>query len=216
MSLRVRKIRKKVIKKVLKEDLEKYRCMALELGATDAKIIKADQVILDERVQMKCTYPKCDFYGTNAQCPPYTGDIEQTRRVLKAYQYAIMFMLKVPSKNVAGPNVTKRRLAVPVQRKIAEIVLKIEGTAFYDGYYFALGFASGPCKIIWCPNVNCAALNPGSACRFPLKARSSMEGVGMDVYAMATRAGWDIYPCGKSTSPKDIPHGTELGLILIF
>ena len=52
----------------LQEDLEKYRLRAIELGATDAKVINMDAVFIDERVVAKCTYPKCDGYGTNANC----------------------------------------------------------------------------------------------------------------------------------------------------
>ena len=55
----------------LQKDLEKYRLRAIELGATDAKVINADRVIIDERVLAKCVYPKCREYGTNLNCPPY-------------------------------------------------------------------------------------------------------------------------------------------------
>jgi hypothetical protein len=42
-----------------------------------------------------------------------------------------------------------------------------------------------------------------------------MHGVGMDVFTMAARAGWSIYPIGKSTDPEQIPFGLEMGLVLI-
>ncbi|MFC1913141.1 DUF2284 domain-containing protein, partial [Chloroflexota bacterium] len=64
----------KVIEQVpedrLQEDLEKYRRRAIELGATDTRIIPADSLIIDERVRAKCEYPKCKRYGMNANCPP--------------------------------------------------------------------------------------------------------------------------------------------------
>ncbi len=64
-----RKIMEKIPEGQLQNDLEKYRERALELGATDAKVIPTDAVVIDERVLAKCTYPKCPGYGTNANCP---------------------------------------------------------------------------------------------------------------------------------------------------
>jgi hypothetical protein len=43
-----------------------------------------------------------------------------------------------------------------------------------------------------------------------------MEGVGMDVYTMATKIGWDIYPIGDATLPSEVPHGLRLGLVFIY
>ncbi len=43
-----------------------------------------------------------------------------------------------------------------------------------------------------------------------------MEAVGMDAFMMATKVGWDVYPIGVSISPTEIPHGTMLGLVLIY
>jgi hypothetical protein len=37
----------------------------------------------------------------------------------------------------------------------------------------------------------------------------------MDVYTMASKAGWDIYPIGEGAKTEDVPHGTRLGLVLI-
>ncbi len=38
----------------------------------------------------------------------------------------------------------------------------------------------------------------------------------MDVFGMAIRMGWDIYPCGASLSPKDVPFGRRLGIVFIY
>jgi hypothetical protein len=43
-----------------------------------------------------------------------------------------------------------------------------------------------------------------------------MEGVGMNSFKMAAIAGWDIYPISASISPLAVPHGTKLGLVLIY
>jgi len=197
----------------LKKDLEKYRLYAIELGATDTKVVTTDMVLIDERVVAKCTYPKCPGYGTNANCPPYAMEPDRVRKVVNNFKYGIFIKLEVPSRETAGTEAKK--LAGSSFRKLAEIVAKIEAQAFYDGYYLAVGFGGGSCKSIFCPDEDCQALAPGQSCRHSLKARSSMEAVGMDCFSMAANVGWGFCPIGRETSPEEVPYGLRLGLVLI-
>ena len=210
----VRKVLERVPYEVLQKDLEKYRQKAIELGATDAKVIPADMVIVDERVRAKCMVPICDSYGICGSCPPHAMDIDTTRKLVNSFQYAIFMKLEVPSEQVAGPEAETKKLTAPSRRKMNELVAKIEWEAFCDGYYLAVGFTVGACKNAYCPGIECSALVPGQGCRHPLKARSSMEAVGMDAFRMAAKVGWDVYPIGRSTSPSDVPIGLRLGLVL--
>jgi len=212
----VRKISVSIPDEVLQKDLERYRGWAIAVGATDAKIITTDMVLIDERVRAKCIYPKCHSYGTNINCPPYAMDLDMVRKVVNKFRYAIFFMLKVPSEMIAGPEVRPKRLGRPTERKIYDIASEVETEAFYDGYHLALGFAGGPCKSAFCPDTDCSALVPGQSCRHALRARSAMEGVGMNAFTMAAMVGWDIYPIGESISPSEVPHGARLGLVLIY
>jgi predicted metal-binding protein len=212
----VRKIVEKIPDKQLHQDLEKFRARAIELGATDARIITTDMVLIDERVRAKCLYPKCSFYGTNANCPPRSLDLDMTRKIVNNYQYAIFTRWVVPSEEVAGTEARDERLSIPSRRKNHEMISRVESEAFFSGYHLALGFADGPCKSIFCPDIECSAVVPGQACRHSLRARSAMEAVGMNAFTMAARAGWDIYPIGASISPSDVPHGNMLGLVLIY
>ena len=210
-----RKIMAEIPDAVLKEDLERFRQRAIELGATDARIIPADTILIDERVRAKCIYPKCSSYGTNANCPPYAMDLDMTRKVVSRYKYAIFLMLKVPAAEVAGSDAREKWLSRPSQIKNQEIVSKLEAEAFHNGYHLALGFSVGSCKTAFCPEQECSALK-GERCRNALRARSAMEAVGMDAYVMAANVGWDIYPIGRSTPAVDVPHGLRLGLVLIY
>ena len=54
----------------LPQDLERYRRMALDLGADRAAIVKAEDIPVDERVVLKCRIPRCFGYGAGAHCPP--------------------------------------------------------------------------------------------------------------------------------------------------
>ena len=199
----------------LQKDLDKYRLHAIELGATDARVITADTVVIDERVVAKCTYPKCSSYGTNANCPPYAMTPDQVRKVVNNFRYGILIKLEVPSADSAGPVAREKNLTQPYRRKFAEIIAKIEAQAFYDGYYLAVGFGGGTCKTIFCPDIDCQALVTGQSCPHRLKARSSMEAVGIDCFSTATKVGWEVYPIGQETAPEEVPYGLRLGLVLI-
>ena len=211
----VRKFLEKVPEKLSRSDLKSYRQMAVELGATDAKIITSDIIVIDERVRAKCMYPKCPFYGTNANCPPHGMDLDLARKVAERFKYGVFIRLEVPSEDIAGKEARKKRLFRRSMLKIREIVSKIESQAFLDGYHLALGLGEGPCKAAFCAEKECQALTPGQGCRHPLKASASMEGIGMDVFTMATRVGWEIYPISSSIKPPQVPFGNKLGLILI-
>ena len=211
----VRKIVENVSYELLQQDLEKYRQRAIKLGATDAKIITTDVVVIDDRVRAKCIYPKCEYYGTNAHCPPHAMDLEQTRKLVNNFKHAIFFKIKVPTELIAGKRTLEQiKENRHISRKRFEIVARIESEAFYDGYYLAVGFGGGTCKAIFCPDQDCRVLKPGQGCNLPYRARSSMEAVGMDVYLMATKVGWDIYPIGME--PSDAPYGTLAGIIFIY
>lgn len=201
--------------KQLQKDLRRYKQSAIEMGATDARVITADAVVIDERVVAKCAYPRCSGYGTNANCPPYAMSPDQLRRVIKNYRYGILAKMEVPPHEIAGAEAIEKNLLAPYIRTINEIIAKIEARAFYDGHYLALGFGSGTCKSLFCPDTECRALVTGQSCPHRLKARSSMEAVGIDCFSTATRVGWNIFAIGQETSPEDIPYGLRLGLVLI-
>lgn len=196
-------------------DLERYCLRAVELGAADAKMITRDEVIVEDRVPLKCRIPRCPHYGESPNCPPYTPSAEEMRRIVQEYHHGIFIRLLIPSDQIAGKEAVEENRLHPFRKKIQEIVSKLESEAFYDGYPLAMGFSAGSCKRTFCPDVECAAMTPGKGCRFPLWSRPSMESVGMNVYAMAAKAGWEIYPIGKTVCLDRLPHGNYFGLILI-
>ncbi len=215
MVRKVKKIEGTVSAEKVKSNLDKYQKLALELGAAEAKIIDAGIIPVDERVYIKCLYPRCLFYGTNANCPPHSLSItpDFTRSIIAKYKHAVIFRVKVPTEVMVNPDLVNDRRAA--QLKIFEIVSKVEGDAFRDGHYFALGFAGGPCKRLFCEDQECSALVPGQSCRAFYKARTPMEGAGIDVYGLVTKIGWDLYPVGFTTQSEDAPFGQWVGLVLI-
>jgi predicted metal-binding protein len=213
MRRTIRKIESEIHQEKLNEDLEKYRREAISLGATDSKIIKVEMIPIDDRVTLKCKVPQCFGYGTSANCPPHAIKPSELRELVKGYKYAILFKLDVrPEVIVRNRETILER--VEAYKRIFEIASAIESMAFYDGYYLAAGFAAGSCKSTYCYKVECSALK-GERCRNELKVRPSMEGVGIDVYKLATEVGWDIYPIGSGCDSKDIPRGSLMGLVLV-
>jgi predicted metal-binding protein len=142
-------------------------------------------------------------------------ELDLTRKIVKNFRYAIFFMLRVPSQELTNPDFKQKKAGAISSIKQSQIIAKLESEAFYDGYHLAMAFGGGPCQPYLCADQECAALVPGQRCRHPLKARPSMEAVGMDAYLMATKVGWEIYPIGGSVSSSEIPSGNRLGLVLI-
>lgn len=95
---------------------------ALELGAKKAKFIDTQTVIVEEWVRWKCLYG-CPMYAKDAFHPPLAPDAESTRKVMREYSKALL---------ISGPN----------GNQLSEIALKLEGEAYFMGYYKAFSFAA--------------------------------------------------------------------------
>jgi predicted metal-binding protein len=214
MGRNVRKIAVDMYENKLAQDLERYRQQALELGASQAKILKAEEIPVDERVTLKCQIPRCFGYGVSAHCPPNTMKAAELQSLIQKYHWAVFFIKEVPPEAIVRDKATiKERVAA--YQQVYKIVNEVESMAFYDGHYLAFGFAAGSCRHTFCgPQEGCQALD-GKRCRFSLRSRPSMEAVGIDVYRMVAQAGWDIYPIGSDAKPGDMPKGTLAGLVIV-
>ncbi len=197
----------------LPQDLEKYRRLALELGADDARVVAVSAIPVEDAIVFKCRIPRCFGYGNCAQCPPHAPKPAEIRQLLKGYGHALLFRRRVDSELLKRVREDKERKAA--FKSILDIVGKLESAAFYDGHYLAVGFSAGSCFSSICdPKLGCSVLK-GDNCRFPLKARPSMEAVGIDVYRLIAESGWEIYPYGSNADPGDIPVSNLVGLVLI-
>jgi len=199
----------------LKKDLETFRQKALDLGAALAEIIPAQLVEIDERVRLKCFIPLCPFYDKNPYCPPRAPEPEFMRAALSRYSWAILFALDVvPAEQFADRSVLQKE-GIHWTRKSMEIAGKVETLAFANGYYLALGLCQFNCLKALCNQENCRVLE-GDKCSFPLVARPSIEGLGIDVFRLVTKVGWDIYPIYSSVDPKMVPRALAVGIVFIY
>lgn len=208
-----RAISTQVVEETLRADLENYRQMALQLGASEVEITPAQWVQVDERVRLKCAIPPCPNYGRCNYCPPYTPEPEFMRKALGRFNWAILFKTDVPPEDFADisryyPHGQKH------QRKTGEIAAKIELQAFADGYRFAVGFGAGGCRDTLCNGGLCQMLDSGR-CPHILRARPSMEAVGIDACDLINKVGWEIYPIYRTVEPGSVPCAISVGIVFI-
>ena len=200
----------------VRADLERYRVLALEAGASAAAIIPASHVSVDERVRLKCVIPRCLRAGETPNCPPYAPDLDLVRRAFSRFSWAVLFKCDVePLEEYIprrGATRAEQRRTLSFHRKSADVLHEVERQAYKDGYHLAMGFGGGSCKDYLCQGVICQFLDSGR-CRFPHRARPAMEAVGIDVVALIDRVGWEAYPLLDDLSA--VPCGVTVGIVFI-
>ena len=198
----------------LRKDLENFRQKALDLGASMSEIIPAGWVEIDERVRLKCSIPLCPYYDKCLFCPPHAPSPETMRKALSRYDHAILSALDVIPVEDFAERSKERGGAAGWAGKSSEITGMIETLAFGNGYHLAMGFAQASCVKVLCGQERCLVLE-GKKCPYPLKSRPSMEAVGIDVYRLVTRVGWDIYPIYRSVNCEEVSRALSVSIVFI-
>jgi predicted metal-binding protein len=194
------------------------RQKALDLGALDAKVIPTTDVIVENRVPLKCR-AGCIGYGKKLTCPPYVPTPDEFRKILAEYRFALL--VKFPSPAIADPEVICSIYRywldpdAPADRKekatqfwqdyfvgsrdCAPIMLELEKTAFNAGYTLALAFVNGSCRLCETCNVR------GGICLHPTQARIPEHAVGINMKKTAEKAGMPIrFPVAGHPEPMAI------------
>ncbi|NPE29003.1 DUF2284 domain-containing protein [Methanococcoides sp. SA1] len=167
------------------QKLEELISLALENGATRASLMQATDIVVDERVRLKCMVPRCNHYG-DLVCPPNLPPVDEVRKIVSRYKFAMV--LAVEHKNPPKPQTIQDSASVEHElnekaRQLSEILLILEGESLKKGYRFAIGFSGGDCT--YCDT----CVKSGEECRHPFSARPSMEGMGIDVVGTLENAG---------------------------
>lgn len=150
--------------------VQTYCQKALKMELDGAKVIDPRTVVTAEWVRMKCQFG-CPGFGLRLCCPPHTPTPDQTRKVLDAYQKAIL---------------VHRRIKKGDQAKgFSQTIVKLEIEIFLDGYYKAWSMGSGPCRL-------CKECDTTGSCKHGLEARPAMEACGIDVYKTVRDNGFPI------------------------
>ena len=200
-----------------KSKLDFLKDLALELGAAEAKIIPADEIVVENRVVLKCRVG-CKEFGKTLMCPPYAPSVDEFRKSLSEYSYALVFKLKsqaevakLLSKNENDPSLTEE-MKEKIQdfwaswkaekKELVKKICALEKAAMNRGYTLALGFTTGSCMI--CDECNLEE----KICTHPTEARYSAQAVGINVLQTLENAGMPI-PVPFNKTPE------SFGLVLI-
>ncbi|MGO9388069.1 MAG: DUF2284 domain-containing protein [Methanobacterium sp.] len=186
------------------DDFKSLEKVALDLGVADAKVIPADHVVVENRVRLKCMVG-CPIYGKNLKCPPYTPSVEEFRRILSDYSFAMVIKLNT-SKSVNelheeyNINSKETRISDLDQSNITSfstdiiddyktrlmVLLELERMAFKSGYTFATVFFGGCCRLCEKCNVN------NGECQYPMTSRFASEAMGINLSKTAENAGMEL------------------------
>jgi predicted metal-binding protein len=186
------------MKKVLPKRFSEFIEVALRAGATAARIIPSNWVVIDERVRFKCEVPRCAGYGQYLMCPPYVMPVEAFSRILSGYKWGLLVQVEAKSidsgdkgKGKINQTILKeyKELHRSFKLKLLEIVEAVESAAFKKGMRFATGLVGGSCVLC----EQCVDDKSSKACRHPFRARPPMEAVGIDVFKTAQNAGLPIH-----------------------
>ncbi len=208
------------------EDYKFLEKLTLEMGHRGAKIIPAGEVVLEDRVRLKCM-TGCPHYGQCLRCPPYAPSVDEFRKMLNDYKFAMIIKvkpldmseelkLKYKMENKGKKSVRLWNNYQDVD-KISSMVfqdfsdhyknslmdlLELERAAFNRGYALATAFFGGKCML--CEECDVKT----GICRNPMIARFAAEAVGINLIKTAENAGMEL----KFNSESD---PTPMAILLI-
>ncbi|MHB1125742.1 MAG: DUF2284 domain-containing protein [Bacillota bacterium] len=168
--------------------LEQAENIAMAEGVSAARLIVTGEIIVDERVRLKCLVPRCPEYDRNLMCPPALPAVEEFRRILQLYQWALLLQVKGPTAAEGfGPS---KDAAYNYAGHLHHLVNILERKFMGMDFPLAAGLIGGACRLC----EECVGHMSGKPCRHPLQARPSMEAMGINVVATAEKAGLKIAP----------------------
>ncbi|MDV0444635.1 hypothetical protein MmiAt1_01670 [Methanimicrococcus sp. At1] len=171
-----------------KENVTVLLQAALDAGAVEALFIDANDIIVDDRVRLKCFVPLCRHYG-DLVCPPNVPTPDEFRKYLSLYRFAILLSTQYTNPPKPASLIDSEEVSNEIRKKsvdLSEILLKLEAVSLQKGYRFAAGFTGGSCH--YCD----ACVKTGGECKTPYKARPSMEAVGVDVVGTLKNVDMDL------------------------
>lgn len=200
-----------------RDQFEFLKTLALETGAIDAKIISTGQVFVENRVTLKCR--GCVGFGKKLTCPPHVPPVDEFRKILKEYNYALLVKFKSPAEtddevirsiyrfwlDPAAPKDKKEKASkfwddyFGYSKTIHMAMLDLEKAAFNNGYTFAVAFVNGSCRL--CEKCNVEK----GICIHPNIARIPEHAVGINMKKTAMEAGMPIiFPVRGKPTPMAI------------
>ncbi len=167
----------------------------LERIHDDFKLIPVKDIQVAEWVRWKCEYG-CKAFGKHLTCPPYTPGPEETRKLLKCYEQALITRFNNVGPNLKVPPAHLHHYLWDAILTMHNTMFELERHAFLAGYYKAFAMAALPCSFCrdCLPEKEDFALDHAAKrfCKHQDKARPSMEACGIDVFKTMRAAGYDL------------------------
>lgn len=183
---------------------------AAELGVSDARLIDAARIRVEDGLAKICKDPGCPGYGQGANCPPHVMKPDAFRQLLRNFPRALVFKFDVPTEVLLGDG------RFEVSRIVHETAANLERQALACGYAATRGLAAGSCKRIFCAEeTNCRVLEGDGDCRYPDAARPSISGLGVNFFELSRTVGWPIHKITRDSNPDDVPMGLMAGIVLL-
>jgi len=201
-----------------KTDLSRFAFLektALGLGAIEARVIPASDVIVENRVPLKCR-TGCVGYGKKLTCPPHVPSVDEFRKILSEYSYVMLVKFSSPARaendvicsiyrywlDPDAPQDKKEQADAfwkdyfGESKRILLAMLELEKTAFNAGYTLALALVNGSCRLCESCNVK------NGICAHPSMARIPEHALGVNMKKTAEKAGMAIqFPVSGNPTP---------------
>ena len=159
------------------ELFEKIKEYALSLGATNANVISASDIVTDRCFRDMCASNYCGMYGKCWMCPPDVGEIDVLMAEVKKYSYALVYQYVgtlEDSFDIEGMAEAKK-----VSYKIAHSLRNMMNAENTKCLHLGAG-GCGACK-------KCSKVEK-KPCRHPDLAMPSLEAYGINVSKLAESA----------------------------
>ena len=182
---------------------------AEKCGATAAAAISAGDISVEPELALFCTQKKCEGYGKSMHCPPFGMNPSAFKKLLSEFSDAVVFKIDASTKKLLGEEKAAEFM------KLQTISAQLESFARREGFRRARAFAGGSCKEIFCSDRPCSGLSDSKSCRYEEIARASMSGLGINVFKLVEKAGWEMRKVTGEGDSEAEPVGTLAGLVLI-
>ncbi|QTA77932.1 DUF2284 [Desulfonema limicola] len=190
--------------------LEKLINTALESGVSDAAVISAQDIKVQDELAALCTDSRCENYGLSAGCPPFVSGPSGFRKIQKKFNHALVIKIDVPLEILMANQVYE------IMKIVHEIAAYVESSAVKMGYTRSKAFAGGSCKKIFCHEYrDCCVISKKDRCRNPESARASMSGFGINVAEMLKTAGWSGTSIVKDGETSTDSMSWVAGMVLV-
>ncbi len=153
------------------------------LGSARAKVIPVHEIALGHWVRLRCQFG-CSCFNQRHTCPTFTPTSDEMADILLNYGRAMV----VEASNSEG---------------VHTLVLSLEARLREKGFFKAFGMGALPCNL-------CEVCNIESNCKYPDRARPTLQACGIDVSQTLLNIGWDFavkfQPCTE---------GHKIGMVLL-